>query len=111
MTLIGRNSHLPMIALLSLVTSACGTSAMLTVGDGTGPHPVLPPPTKTLIPTIEVVKARGWLAGEKPIAADGLDVRPFATHLNHPRWLYVLPNGMCSSPKPTRRLVPRTGRA
>jgi glucose/arabinose dehydrogenase len=66
---------------------------MLTVADGTGPHPVLPPPTKTLIPTIEVVKARGWLAGEKPIAAEGLDVRPFAAHLNHPRWLYVLPNG------------------
>ena len=66
---------------------------MLSVADGTGAHPVLPPPTKTLIPTIEVAKARGWLAGETPAAADGLAVQPFATHLNHPRWLYVLPNG------------------
>src|SRR5262245_22700634 len=93
MTLAKKPSHLPTIALLSLVVSACGSSAMLSVADGTGAHPVLPPPTKTLIPTIEVVKAKGWLAGETPAAADGLDVQPFATHLNHPRWLYVLPNG------------------
>ena len=93
MTLAGRRRHLPMIALLGLSVSACGTAAMLSVADGTGPHPALPPPTKTLIPTIEVVNARGWLAGEKPIAADGLAVQPFVTHLNHPRWLYVLPNG------------------
>ena len=81
------------VVLMSLVLPACGTSAALSVADGTGPHPMLPLPSKSLIPTIEVVNAKGWLAGAKPTAADGLDVEPFATHLNHPRWLCVLPNG------------------
>ena len=80
-------------ALMSLAVTACGSSAMLTVADGTGPHPMLPRPSKTLIPTIDVVTAKGWLAGETPLAADGLAVKAFATHLNHPRWLHVLPNG------------------
>jgi glucose/arabinose dehydrogenase len=88
------NRRRPAFAILmSLGLSACGSSAALTVADGTGPHPMLPAPSKTMIPTIEVVTARGWLAGETPDAADGLQVVPFATHLDHPRWLYVLPNG------------------
>jgi glucose/arabinose dehydrogenase len=37
--------------------------------------------------------ARGWAAGEGPIAAPGLKVNAFATGLKHPRWLHVLPNG------------------
>jgi glucose/arabinose dehydrogenase len=42
---------------------------------------------------MRVVKAEGWPGDETPLAADGLTVRPFARGLNHPRWLYVLPNG------------------
>jgi len=58
-----------------------------------GPHPVLKPVDKHLIPTVQVAVAKGWPAGAKPTAAAGIAVTPFATGLNHPRWLLVLPNG------------------
>src|SRR5690348_12385160 len=60
---------------------------------GYGPHPTLPAPTRQIIPTIHFAKAAGWPSGAKPVAAEGLAVEAFAEHLNHPRWLYVLPNG------------------
>ena len=37
--------------------------------------------------------AKGWPAGDKPVAAPGLVVTAYATGLDHPRWLTVLPNG------------------
>jgi glucose/arabinose dehydrogenase len=54
---------------------------------------VLPPPDKSLLPVVRVAKARGWSDGSQPNAAPGLSVSAFATGLDHPRWLYVLPNG------------------
>jgi glucose/arabinose dehydrogenase len=59
----------------------------------TGPTPTIAPPHRTLIPTINIAKAVGWPAGTKPIPAPGLAVDPFAEGLDHPRWLFVLPNG------------------
>jgi len=59
----------------------------------TGVHPVIPPPKESLIPVINVVKAKPWTDDATPVAADGLAVRAFARGLNHPRSLYVLPNG------------------
>src|SRR5918993_1902297 len=53
----------------------------------------LPPPTKTLIPTVQIAPAKGWPAGVTPKAAQGTRVSAFATGLQHPRWIYVLPNG------------------
>ena len=44
-------------------------------------------------PTVNVANAIGWPAGGKPIAANGMAVNAFATGLDHPRSLYVLPNG------------------
>ncbi len=58
-----------------------------------GPHPTLPPPNSTLIPTIKIAPAKGWPVGTTPTAAPGLTVNAFASGLDHPRWLYVLPNG------------------
>jgi len=58
-----------------------------------GSRPLLPPPKQSLIPVINVVKAKGWGVNATPVAAEGLAVRAFARGLNHPRWLYVLPNG------------------
>jgi glucose/arabinose dehydrogenase len=58
-----------------------------------GPSPVLPPPHKLLIPTMNIAKAKGWPQGMMPRAAKGAVVDSFATDLQHPRWLYVLPNG------------------
>ncbi|MDP9045036.1 MAG: sorbosone dehydrogenase family protein [Pseudomonadota bacterium] len=58
-----------------------------------GPHPRLPAVEKQLIPTVQVAPARGWQAGTQPLGAPGIAVNAYATGLNHPRWLYVLPNG------------------
>jgi glucose/arabinose dehydrogenase len=58
-----------------------------------GPHPTIPEAKKSLIPTVNVAKAEGWPAGMMPRAAKGTEVDAFATGLDHPRWLYVLPNG------------------
>lgn len=70
-----------------------GDSASLSVAQGTGPSPTLPPPNKTLLPTVNIAPAVGWPQGERPTAAPGLVVTAFADGLDHPRWLYVLPNG------------------
>lgn len=76
-----------------LVVSGCGSSATLPVSAGMGPRPTLPAPESSLVPTINVVTAIGWPADTAPIAAPGTAVTAFARDLQHPRWLYVLPNG------------------
>jgi glucose/arabinose dehydrogenase len=81
------------IALAPLALAACGESARLNVRQGMGANPQLPPPHKTLIPTVHTAKAIGWSDDEHPIAAPGLAVQAFARGLDHPRWLYTLPNG------------------
>ena len=45
------------------------------------------------LPTLKMPSARGWSEGQKPVAAAGLKVNAFATGLQHPRWINVLPNG------------------
>jgi glucose/arabinose dehydrogenase len=72
---------------------ACGDTAKLPVSAGTGPQPELPPPNKTLIPTVNVAEATPWPAGTAPTPAAGTQVKVFAKELAHPRWLLVLPNG------------------
>ena len=71
---------------------ACGESATQTVEAGSGARPVLPQPHPTLLPTVKVAPVVGW-KGDKPVAAPGLEVKVYASLLDHPRWLYVLPNG------------------
>ncbi|HEY2188267.1 MAG TPA: sorbosone dehydrogenase family protein [Caldimonas sp.] len=83
---------LPVLALAA-AAAGCGDSATLPVSAGMGPRPQLPEPNKTLLPTIHIAPAKGWGAGEKPVAATGLTVTAYATGLDHPRWLDVLPNG------------------
>ncbi|TWC10722.1 MULTISPECIES: sorbosone dehydrogenase family protein [unclassified Pseudomonas] len=84
--------HLLIVALAAGLV-ACGESSTLQVSDGTGPSPKLPEPNKTLVPTVNIAEAVGWPQGAKPTAAEGLQVVAFAEGLDHPRWLYVLPNG------------------
>jgi glucose/arabinose dehydrogenase len=60
---------------------------------GFGPNPHLPAPRTPLIPTINVVDAKGWSPSATPVAAEGMAVVAFARGLDHPRWLHVLPNG------------------
>ncbi|MDR6610276.1 sorbosone dehydrogenase family protein [Pseudomonas synxantha] len=85
----------PLVLVIALCggLAACGETSRLQVSDGTGPSPQLPEPNKTLVPTVNIAPAIGWPEGAKPIAANGTQVAAFAEHLDHPRWLYVLPNG------------------
>ena len=78
---------------IAATLAACGDTAMLSVAAGTGPRPLLPPPRKDLITTVNIAPAKGWSVGDKPVAAAGLVVTAYATGLDHPRWLSVLPNG------------------
>ncbi|HJQ10321.1 MAG TPA: sorbosone dehydrogenase family protein [Gemmatimonadaceae bacterium] len=73
--------------------TGCGTPARVPVLAETGPHPVIPRPSISLLPVMKVVIAKGWTGDATPFAASDLSVRPFAKDLHHPRWLYVLPNG------------------
>jgi glucose/arabinose dehydrogenase len=88
-----RSFQLCLLIAVAAGLVGCATSARLPVSAGTGPNPDLPPPSRALIPTVHVVKAKGWPAGVTPVAADGTAVAAFAKDLDHPRWLYVLPNG------------------
>lgn len=58
-----------------------------------GADPVLPEPETSLVPTVNVAKIVGWEGGQKPQAASGFEVSLFAKGFDHPRWVYVLPNG------------------
>jgi len=77
----------------ALLLAGCGDTANLAIEQGIGPQPQLPEPTRTLFPTVEIAEAVGWPQGATPAAAQGLTVNAFATGLDHPRWLLVLPNG------------------
>jgi len=85
-------------ALLALLFAlgalpACADTARLPVSAGMGPDPQLPPPDTSLVPTVNIAPAKPWAAGAKPQPGNGLAVERFADGLDHPRWLYVLPNG------------------
>lgn len=88
-----RKPQLVFVIVLAGGLAACGESSGLQVSDGTGPSPKLPEPNKTLIPTVNIAPAIGWSDGAMPTAAAGMKVGAFAENLDHPRWLYVLPNG------------------
>src|SRR3954462_2075415 len=59
-----------------------------------GAAPVVPAarPQGTLM-TLKMPTAQGWAPGHKPTVAAGLKVNAFATGVDHPRWISVLPNG------------------
>jgi glucose/arabinose dehydrogenase len=78
--------------LVFLALSACA-GAPLPISQTIGPAPTLVAPRQTLIPNVNTAKATGWAAGASPVAAPGTRVKAFARDLDHPRWLYLLPNG------------------
>jgi glucose/arabinose dehydrogenase len=86
-------SRVVLFTAVAAALSSCGDMAKVPLAAGTGPDPQLPEPNKSLIPTVHIAPAKGWPEGVKPAASQGLAVQAFATGLDHPRWLYVLPNG------------------
>ena len=67
--------------------------SVLVENEDYGPTPTLTAPQSSLVPTVRPAKAAGWPEGEVPSPASGLEINAFASGLDHPRWLYVLPNG------------------
>ncbi len=89
-----KSAHHGRWAILAvLVGHLASTTGALGDDIGYGPNPQLPEPSTSLIPTVKVAKAVGGKSEEIPKAADGLQVARFGDGLNHPRWLYQLPNG------------------
>ncbi len=59
-----------------------------------GANPSLVKPESGWVPTVNIADAIGWKdVADTPKPADGLAVSALARGLEHPRWLYVLPNG------------------
>ncbi|HEX4404085.1 MAG TPA: sorbosone dehydrogenase family protein [Polyangia bacterium] len=85
--------HFSLLALGAFTLGACRETALLPISSEEGPHPALPAPVKSVIPTTNVATARGWASGAKPTSPAGAKVTAFAAGLEHPRWIYVLPNG------------------
>lgn len=78
------------LLLSALLAAGCGATATLSIPETTGPHPALASKTTSLIPTINVVDAKGWPdRAATPTAASGTMVAAFARDLDHPRWISV----------------------
>ena len=88
-----RNSHVALSGIAATLLAACGEEAKLPKNADTGSDPKLVDPVTAMIPTVNIAPAVGWPAGGKPVVAAGLAVSAYATGFDHPRWLYVLPNG------------------
>jgi glucose/arabinose dehydrogenase len=76
-----------------LLAACTGTPSQQPVDAGSGPNPILPAPQSKTIPLVNVAPAKGWSGNLKPSPAAGMTVASYAADLDHPRWLYVLPNG------------------
>jgi glucose/arabinose dehydrogenase len=81
------------ISLLLASLLGCGQAPLLRDSAGVGAQPMLPAPSQALLPTVNIAPAVGWPEGGAPRPAPGLGAVAFARGLDHPRWLYVLPNG------------------
>lgn len=106
-------SDRPLLAALSVLLAAglaaCGDTSKVPPGADVGATPTLLEPVKSLIPTVNIAPAQGWPEGVKPQPPAGMTVTALATGLDHPRWVYVLPNGdvlVAESNKPPK---PDTG--
>ena len=87
--------RLPLLAVVAatFLIAGCGDRSRLPLARSVGPAPELPAPRSGLLPTVQIAEATGWPAGAAPTAHQGLRANAFATGLDHPRWLHVLPNG------------------
>ena len=87
------NRTLAPVTLTLLLAGGAAAAQTQQYPVGYGPNPKLPEPEKSLIPTVNVAETAVWKGDEKPVAAAGFTVTVYARNLDHPRWLYVLPNG------------------
>jgi len=82
------------VVAMALPLSSCKDQQdTVTAEQSYGASPTLPAPQSSWLPTVNIAPAKGWPSGAKPVAASGMAVNAFATGLDHPRTVYVLPNG------------------
>ena len=91
--ILGVLALLLLVAIAIVAYLAWPDKAQLDLAAVTGQRPTITPPREQVIPTIGTAKPVGWAAGQMPTPAAGLRVQPFASGLDHPRWMYRLPNG------------------
>jgi glucose/arabinose dehydrogenase len=91
----------------AIVALFAGAFALSGCSDGSfdpstriGPSPGLPESQQYLFPPMRVASVVGCKNGEMPSVAQGLKIEALATGLEHPRFLYVLPNGELLNLKP-----------
>lgn len=77
--------------VLALALSACGQPSP-SPNNSYGANPQLPAPQGGL-PTIHTARVIGWPANAAPRAPAGFMVTRYAEALEHPRFIYTLPNG------------------
>jgi glucose/arabinose dehydrogenase len=83
-------------ALATLGLASCSEFGGAVGGDPMrqiGANPYLPEPQQYLLPPMHIAPAIGWSKGETPSVPQGMQVHALATGLEHPRFVYVLPNG------------------
>ena len=101
------------IAVGLLGLAGCQDDLSFDIASQIGPDPKLPPPRQYLFPPMKIAQPVGWSSGQVPTVAKGLKVQALATGLEHPRTVYVLPNGDVlvaepSGPPPNRLPAQRT---
>ncbi len=84
---------LALFCVTALALAGCNDNDSFDIGSQIGPNPKLPDPQQYLFPPMHLAKVVGWKEGEKPTVAKGLKIEALATGLQHPRSIYVLPNG------------------
>src|SRR6266403_3780793 len=93
---VAPSPKLPRLALLFVAVAGLGLAGCYDDGGDPkiqiGANPVLPELQQYLIPPIRIAKVVAW-GKETPTVPQGLQVHALATGFEHPRSIYVLPNG------------------
>jgi hypothetical protein len=96
MTPTTRTAPAKLLAALVVATAGLGLAGCNYDGGDPrtqiGANPPLPELQQYLVPPIQVAKAVGW-GNDTPTVPKGLQVHALASGFEHPRSLYVLPNG------------------
>jgi glucose/arabinose dehydrogenase len=86
-------TRIDVLLLAAALAAACTDRARLSDEQVFGTTPTIAVADPPLIPTLHVAPAGSWPPGTAPTAAAGLAVNAFAQGLDHPRGIFVLPNG------------------
>jgi glucose/arabinose dehydrogenase len=81
------------VLVVAALVSGCNERAKYDPENQAGANPPLPGARNFFTPPMQVPKYVGWQNGGKPKVADGLKIEEIASGLQHPRQVYVLPNG------------------